>query len=161
MRFVFVAKLGDEANIGICFDHVRQMFDLSPRGLVQNAALARCRTGAFLLAVEVTQVARRSDNHSVEQAGLHQTARRELLQADPQREHGDQRSYTYGNADGGQRISQKRFAQIAHREFRQIGKLHRGTPTAPAGVAALDRNTPELDSSPTSLPSARKMRRWA
>ena len=161
MRLVFVAQLGDEANVGIRFQHVRQVLDLLARGFVEDAAFGWGGPAAFFFAAEVAQIAAGSDDHRIEQTGLHQAARRELLQSDSQRKHCDQRRHAHRDADGGQRIPQKRFAQIAQGKFGQIGKLHGRSPSALAWSGPDLAATAEFDSSPTSLPSARKMRRWA
>ncbi len=95
MGFVFVAQFGDEANVGIGLEHVGKVLDLLTRGLVEDAALAWGRAAAFFLAIEVAKIAAGSDDHGIEQAGFHQTARRELLQSDSQRKHRDQRCHAY------------------------------------------------------------------
>ena len=156
MRFILVAQLGDEADIRISLEHVGQVLDRLTRCFVENATFARWRPTAFLIAVKVPQVAPGCNDNGIEQPGLHQATGGELLQSDAQREHGDERSHTHGNANRGERISQHRFAQVAHREFGQVRKLHRRSSlVSPAAAKA------GFASSLTSLPSARKIRRWA
>jgi len=51
-------------------------------------------------------------------------SRRQLLQANPQRQHRDQRCHANGNANRGQRIPQNGFPQVTHGEFGQVICLH-------------------------------------
>src|SRR3984957_6751091 len=131
------------------------MLDFQSRGLIQNSALARGRPTSIFAAIGVAQVASGGNHDRIEQSGFHQTPRRKLLQADAQRKHSNKRRYAHRNADGRQRISQNGFAQVSDREFAQIREFH----SRPCSVAPL--TAIKLASSLTSLPSARKMRRWA
>ena len=94
-----------------------------------------------LVPVESAIILLGGNKDCIEQSRAGQTAGRHLLQANTERQHGDERCNPYGDAYCCQTIAQLRLPQIAHGEFEHVIAFHART------------------SSETSLPSARKIKR--
>ncbi len=156
MRLVFVTQLSVETNIGVGFEHVRHTLDFHARGFIEDSALAGSGSVAFFFTAHAAHFAAGADDDGVEEPGLSQPTRGELLQSNAERKHGDQRGHAHGNADCGQRIPQQGFAQVAQGQFGEVGNFHRCTPLVSA--AAVDGT---FGRSSISFPSARKIIRRA
>src|SRR5581483_2547975 len=78
LRLVVVTELGDEADVGISLDDVRNALDLLASGFVEQLGLG----GVAAVAVHAAEVATGADDEGIEEAGLLEAAGGELLEAD-------------------------------------------------------------------------------
>src|SRR5208282_702611 len=77
------------------------------------------------------------------------------LQADAEREHGNQGGHTDGDADRRQRIAEDRLTQIADGQVDDVVGFHFASPCCPLAGTDETLDTSSLRTSLTSLPSAR------
>ena len=67
--------------------------------------------------------AARAHGNAIEQAAALQALPDEILQADPEREHGYERCYAHRDAQDGERIAEDGLAQTVRRQFTEICQL--------------------------------------
>ena len=68
MGLVIKSELGNESNVGIGLDHIRQVLDPEPGRLIQFRTFSGCGTAAVLIAIEAAKIAPGAYHDGVEQA---------------------------------------------------------------------------------------------
>src|SRR5258708_2919099 len=126
---VVEANFREETDLRVDLDDVGKFFHFLAGVVAQNARRF-VRFGLALRASHTAESVFGSDDNGVEEAALRKAFCGELLQADAEGEHGDERSDTDGNAERGEGVAENGFAQVAKGEIGEVTGVHCGMPFA-------------------------------